>query len=151
MNKIIKFVLATILTIGLFVVATLFHKTELAHVGVLSGTTEVLQVTNKAIFTYYLVFIIMASLSAALSRYKKHEILLAIISWALAFVRMTAGFAMISGGASIYVAEKKIEAFAQLLVPILMIIWQFMLKPSKKRRNTHQATSNQGSPNGGGY
>lgn len=146
MNKIVKFGISAVLTIVLFIIATMFHKVDVTQAGIISDTTQVLKVANKTGIIYYVIFMIIASLSAAFSRYKKIDIPFAIISWCLALIRAVAGFAMISGGANIYVFESKLGAWFQLLVPILMIIWQFMLRPSKKgsHSNNQQRPVNQG-------
>lgn len=133
MSKIVKFGISAVLTIVLFIIATMFHKVDVTQAGIISDTTQVLKVANKTGIIYYVIFMITASLSAAFSRYKKIDIPFAIISWCLALIRAVAGLAMISGGANIYVFESKLGAWFQLLVPILMIIWQFMLRPSKKK------------------
>ncbi len=146
MSKIVKFGISAVLTIVLFIIATMFHKVDVTQAGIISDTTQVLKVANKTGIIYYVIFMITASLSVAFSRYKKIDIPFAILSWCLALIRAVAGFAMISGGANIYVFESKLGAWFQLLVPILMIIWQFMLRPSKKRShsNNQQRPVNQG-------
>lgn len=137
MNKIIKFAISAVLVIVLFIIATMFHKVDATQAGIISDTTQVLKVANKTAIGYYIAFMLVASLSAAFSRYSKIDIPFAIISWCLALIRFVAGFAMISGGANIYVFESRLGAWFQLLVPILMIVWQFMLRPSKKKHNNH--------------
>lgn len=146
MSKIVKFGISAVLTIVLFIIATMFHKVDVTQAGIISDTTQVLKVANKTGIIYYVIFMITASLSAAFSRYKKIDIPFAIISWCLALIRAIAGLAMISGGANIYVFESKLGAWFQLLVPVLMIIWQFMLRPSKKgsHNNNQQRPVNQG-------
>lgn len=148
MSKIVKFGISAVLTIVLFIIATMFHKVDVTQAGIISDTTQVLKVANKTGIIYYVIFMITASLSAAFSRYKKIDIPFAIISWCLALIRAVAGLAMISGGANIYVFESKLGAWFQLLVPILMIIWQFMLRPSKKGSHTN---NNQQRPVNTGY
>ena len=148
MSKIVKFGISAVLTIVLFIIATMFHKVDVTQAGIISDTTQVLKVANKTGIIYYVIFMITASLSAAFSRYKKIDIPFAIISWCLALIRAVAGLAMISGGANIYVFESKLGAWFQLLVPILMIIWQFMLRPSKKWSHTN---NNQQRPANAGY
>lgn len=149
MSKIVKFGISAVLTIVLFIIATMFHKVDVTQAGIISDTTQVLKVANKTGIIYYVIFMITASLSAAFSRYKKIDIPFAIISWCLALIRAVAGLAMISGGANIYVFESKLGAWFQLLVPILMIIWQFMLRPSKK--GSHTNNNNQQRPANAGY
>lgn len=146
MSKIVKFGISAVLTIVLFIIATMFHKVDVTQAGIISDTTQVLKVANKTGIIYYVIFMITASLSAAFSRYKKIDIPFAIISWCLALIRAVAGLAMISGGANIYVFESKLGAWFQLLVPILMIIWQFILRPSKNgsHNNNQQRPVNQG-------
>lgn len=149
MNKIIKFGISAALIIVLFIIATLFHKVDTTQAGVINDATQVLKVSTKAGIGYYVPFMLVASISAALSRYNKGDILFGILSWCFVPIRFIAGFAMISGGANIYVFESKLGAWFQLLVPILMIVWQFMMRP--KGRAHHSNNQQRPVNNAGGY
>ena len=116
----------------LLIAATILHKLPTTPGGVLNGETQIQFIDATSGMFIYVFSLIAVFASSILGRKVAGKPLTNLASWALAVLRVIGTLALISGGTSIYLFERKFLQFVQLFFPIAVIGIQVSLESVRK-------------------